>query len=106
MIDVKYIQNALEEVIKATTPSITSDSKKELIDQLDATLGKRIDLEVLNRLTKDDLEIYEEALASDGSDVAFQFALEIIDDSDTFLKSIVDRFCQEHIDSFNKLENK
>jgi hypothetical protein len=59
-------------------------------------------LEVLNQLSKEDLEIYEEAYEEDGSYIAFQFACSILENSDEFIESIVDKFLQEYEETMTK----
>jgi len=102
MIDKEYPQNKLKEVVYKFNTSLPDELKDKIIQQLDETLGKRIELEVLSKLSKDDLAIYEEALGEDGQDVAFQFACTAIENIDDFIKAVIDEFCKEYEETMTK----
>lgn len=96
MLNYLELQNKLEQVVAETATELPENFRKKMVEDLDLTLGKRIDAETLNMLSEDDLTMYEEVLKEDGMETAYQFAAEIIPDYSEKIEQIINQFIDDY----------
>lgn len=102
MLNYLKLQARLEQLVAETATELPENFRKKMVEDLDLTLGKRIDAETLNMLSEDDLLMYEEVLKQDGEDTAYQFAAEIIPDYTEKIEKVVDTFIDEYRQNVSK----
>lgn len=96
MLNFLELQKKLEQVVAETATELPENFRKKMVEDLNITLGKRIDAETLNMLSEDDLAMYEEVLKEDGMETAVQFVSAIIPDYSEKIDKIISQFIDDY----------